>query len=91
MRDQETNRAEYDCLSRSGGRVTAGDLRVGDMIRIGSGQRVPADLVILATNNEQGTVFIKTDQLDGETDWKLRKAVRLVHHLPENQLLASQA
>jgi phospholipid-translocating ATPase len=35
----------------------------------------PADLVLLYTNDVSGTVFIRTDQLDGETDWKLRKPI----------------
>ena len=31
-------------------------------------------MVLIHTKDESGTVFIRTDQLDGETDWKLRKA-----------------
>lgn len=54
------------------------DLRVGDIIEVVGNQRVPADLLVLATNDPSGDVFIKTDQLDGETDWKLRKPVRKV-------------
>lgn len=38
--------------------------------------RVPADLILISTSEEDGTVFIRTDQLDGETDWKLRKAIK---------------
>ncbi|KAI6095757.1 hypothetical protein F5141DRAFT_1157040 [Pisolithus sp. B1] len=38
-------------------------------------QRVPADMVLLRTSDPSGTCFIRTDQLDGETDWKLRVAV----------------
>jgi phospholipid-translocating ATPase len=38
-------------------------------------ERIPADLVLLYTTERSGAVFIRTDQLDGETDWKLRKAV----------------
>ena len=40
-----------------------------------SDERVPADMVLLRTTNETGSCFIRTDQLDGETDWKLRLAV----------------
>jgi len=36
---------------------------------------VPADIVLLQTTEKSGSVFIRTDQLDGETDWKLRKAI----------------
>ncbi|KAF8339278.1 aminophospholipid-transporting P-type ATPase [Amanita rubescens] len=47
-------------------------------------QRVPADMVLLHTSDASGTCFIRTDQLDGETDWKLRVAV------PECQKLSAE-
>ena len=31
-------------------------------------------MLLLKTNEDSGSVFLRTDQLDGETDWKLRKA-----------------
>ena len=33
-------------------------------------------MLLLHCDNEDGTVFIRTDQLDGETDWKLRKSIK---------------
>ncbi len=48
------------------------NLKVGDIVEVLANQRIPADLVLLHTSDSNGTVFIKTDQLDGETDWKLR-------------------
>ena len=51
------------------------DIKVGEIIEISANQRIPADLILLLTTNESGTVFIRTDQLDGETDWKLRKSI----------------
>ena len=57
------------------------DLRVGDIVKVEGGNRVPADLIVLYSDNDQGTLFLKTDQLDGETDWKLRKAVKLTQTL----------
>ena len=33
-------------------------------------------MVILSTSESTGSIFIKTDQLDGETDWKVRRAIR---------------
>ena len=122
-------------------RTKSRDLRVGDILKLGKDQRVPADLVILkslttdsaiskplthnsnlhaeqveyltrcsvdspAINTEQdharaqllaseatfknddgkaGEIFIRTDQLDGETDWKLRLASPLTQSLdPRN-------
>ena len=46
-------------------KVKSKDLRLGDIVRIEGGDRVPADMIILYTSDEQGTCFIKTDQLDG--------------------------
>lgn len=53
----------------------ASSIKVGDMVLLEKNQRVPADMVLLTTNEEEGTCFIRTDQLDGETDWKLKVAV----------------
>lgn len=50
-------------------------IKVGDMALLEKNQRVPADMVLLTTSEEEGTCFIRTDQLDGETDWKLKVAV----------------
>ena len=116
--------------------IKSRDLKVGDILKLGKDQRVPADLVILksypnessvtvpsnpaaslvsseeshslpeppsastlnsGTNVEQpisvdtstlsadsggvGETFIRTDQLDGETDWKLRLASPLTQSL----------
>ena len=72
-------------------------LKVGDVLVLKKDQRVPADVVILKSiSNEvetsddaepqdgdaSGEAFIRTDQLDGETDWKLRVAPPLSHGLP---------
>jgi phospholipid-translocating ATPase len=57
--------------------VTSENMRVGDIIKVHQNERVPADLLLLYTTEKSGAVFIRTDQLDGETDWKLRKAVAL--------------
>lgn len=76
------------------------DLRVGDVLVLKKDQRVPADVVILKSiSNETGAAddepedgdtsgeaFVRTDQLDGETDWKLRIAPTLAQGLPTEQL-----
>lgn len=51
------------------------------------GQRVPADLVLLRTTEKSGACFVRTDQLDGETDWKLRLAVPATQKLETNSQL----
>lgn len=68
--------------------VPSSSIRVGDLVLLEKNQRVPADLVLLRTSDTSGTCFIRTDQLDGETDWKLRVAVPATQKLPsEKELL----
>ncbi|KAH8712165.1 hypothetical protein GQ44DRAFT_752225 [Phaeosphaeriaceae sp. PMI808] len=94
------------------------NLKVGDVVKLGKDQRVPADMVLLksysadtnpptleqeatetpantttddsedtakadnvAAMGTSGEAFIRTDQLDGETDWKLRLTSPLTQHL----------
>ena len=47
-------------------------------------QRVPSDMVFLRTTEKTGACFCRTDQLDGETDWKLRLAVAATQRLPSD-------
>ena len=41
--------------------VHAMDIKVGDIVMVNTGERVPADLVLLYTTDKSSTVFIKTD------------------------------
>lgn len=66
--------------------VPSSSLRVGDLIHLEKNQRVPADVVLLWTSDSSGTCFIRTDQLDGETDWKLRVAVPETQKMGEKDL-----
>ncbi len=76
-RDKEINSEKYEKLGQYGefAEVAGADIRVGDIIKLHEKRRIPADMVLLHTTDANGSIFIKTDQLDGETDWKLRKAV----------------
>ncbi|OQS53429.1 NEO1 [Ecytonucleospora hepatopenaei] len=53
--------------------VKAMDIKVGDIILVKKGQKFPADCILLSCNDENGELFIRADQLDGETDWKRRQ------------------
>lgn len=37
-------------------------------------------MVILHNDSPNGGIFVKTDQLDGETDWKLRMAAKITQN-----------
>eukprot|EP00698_Gefionella_okellyi_P009663 TRINITY_DN2476_c0_g1_i3.p1 TRINITY_DN2476_c0_g1~~TRINITY_DN2476_c0_g1_i3.p1 ORF type:complete len:1081 (+),score=133.21 TRINITY_DN2476_c0_g1_i3:72-3314(+) len=75
-RDKEANQERYDVLTTHGVVCKpSSDICVGDLVFVRSNQRVPADMVLLRTTEKSGASFIRTDQMDGETDWKLRHAV----------------
>ncbi|KAH9261965.1 hypothetical protein BASA82_000974 [Batrachochytrium salamandrivorans] len=84
QRDKEANSQKYVRLCASGpSEIPSSHLCVGDLVVIHKNQRVPADCILLRTTEASGACFIRTDQLDGETDWKLRVAV------PYSQKLSS--
>jgi len=48
-------------------------------------------MVLVRTSERTGTCFIRTDQLDGETDWKLRLAVPSALRLASETVLTTSA
>ena len=92
-RDKELNNAQFAVLQRQQTGlatiepIASKDIRVGMVIKIVQNQRVPADLILFKTTEASGGVFIKTDQLDGETDWKLRKAIPFTQKQKEEFLV----
>lgn len=90
-RDQEVNNQKYRRLlpqiDKPTELVAASKLRVGDLILVEKDERVPADLVLLRTSERSGQVFVRTDQLDGETDWKLRLAIPATQKLSADDQL----
>lgn len=49
------------------------DLKVGDIVRLSRDEDVPADLVLLHANGENGLAYIETMALDGETNLKSKQ------------------
>ncbi|XP_031297575.2 probable phospholipid-transporting ATPase IIB isoform X4 [Camelus dromedarius] len=83
QRDKEVNSQLYSKLTIRGKvQVKSSDIQVGDLIIVEKNQRVPSDMVFLRTSEKAGSCFIRTDQLDGETDWKLKVAVSCTQRLP---------
>ncbi|KAF4588762.1 putative aminophospholipid-translocase [Pleurotus pulmonarius] len=82
--DNDTSSLLDSAITRA---VPSSSIRVGDLIVLEKNQRVPADVVLLRTSDSSGTCFIRTDQLDGETDWKLRVAVPSCQKLGDDKRL----
>lgn len=88
-RDNEANSEHYQVLGQDK-LVRSRDLKVGDLVKVKKNQRVPADLMLLKTGDGTGEAFVRTDQLDGETDWKLRTALGITQDVSNEVDLLNQ-
>lgn len=84
--DKRANSAEYTVL-RDGcfTGVRSERIMVGDILRLADGDKCPADIVCLSSGLDDGTYFIATAELDGETALKRRLV------LPETAAAADDA
>uniref|UniRef100_A0A8C4SHD8 P-type phospholipid transporter n=1 Tax=Erpetoichthys calabaricus TaxID=27687 RepID=A0A8C4SHD8_ERPCA len=84
MRDKEVNSQIYSKLSTPAFFHSNYQCTFHSYIHYFSlqNQRVPADMIFLRTSERNGSCFLRTDQLDGETDWKLRLPVSCTQRLP---------
>lgn len=48
------------------------DVQIGDVLEIHNRENIPADLVMLSCSDPNGTCFVMTSNLDGETNLKPR-------------------
>ncbi|CAI2369958.1 unnamed protein product [Moneuplotes crassus] len=96
-RDKEINEKQYEKLQGDGqfGFIKSEKIKVGDIVKVNQNERIPADMVLLyTTKHESSNIFIRTDQLDGETDWKLRKSITFTqefHHHGGNLIQLCEA
>jgi phospholipid-translocating ATPase len=52
------------------------NVQVGDFILVRSDDQIPADIVVLSTSDSDGACYVETKNLDGETNLKVRHALR---------------
>ncbi|TPX37615.1 hypothetical protein SmJEL517_g00757 [Synchytrium microbalum] len=52
------------------------DIFVGDIVYLKSDEPIPADVVVLSSSDSEGACYIETKNLDGESNLKLRRALR---------------
>ncbi len=63
-------------------RVNRKDIRQGHLVLVRNREMVPADVILLASSNDNGSAYIETSSIDGETNLKLRNSP----HLPKSVL-----
>jgi phospholipid-translocating ATPase len=86
--DRKTNSERYLKKTANGNvEVASEDIKVGDLIELNQNERIPADMIVIKSLDESGSLFVRTDQLDGETDWKLRKAPALTQKCSLDELV----
>lgn len=88
IRDNQTNKEVYEFFCPKTQKFVdkkCQDIKPGDVLRLGPGRRLPADCLVLASEDGAGACYVRTDQLDGETDWKLRRAIRSSQKLLSRQ------
>ena len=66
--------------------VPSHSLRVGQIILLENDEEIPCDCVILTSSDVHGHAYIQTTNIDGETDYKLRKAPASFKHYTQEQL-----
>lgn len=60
-------------------------LEVGDIVLLRENEQVPADIVVLSTSDPNGVCYVETKNLDGETNLKVRKALRATSSLSSEE------
>ena len=74
--DRKANMTPYTILRNAQEvRVKSRQIHPGDIVYIAKGEQFPADMVLLSSSEVEGTCFIDTCELDGETNLKRRHAV----------------
>ncbi|GMM31804.1 aminophospholipid-translocating P4-type ATPase [Martiniozyma asiatica (nom. inval.)] len=55
------------------------NVHVGDIIKVKNNDPIPVDVVILSTSDEDGACYVETKNLDGETNLKVKQAMKCSH------------
>lgn len=63
-------------------------LEVGDVVLLRDNDQVPADTIVLATSDPDGLAYVETKNLDGETNLKIRRALKATRGISSEEDLA---
>ena len=91
VQDRKVNNAithRFDSTSKDFKDIPWKDVKVGDILEIRDKENFPADMVFLSSSNLQGTAFVNTMNLDGETNLKEKMALEFTKDMRELDLQA---
>ncbi|CAJ0929044.1 unnamed protein product, partial [Mesorhabditis belari] len=77
LSDQRVNNTKVEALDFKTGEwqfLKWKDLRESQLVRLGSDDKVPADLILLSSSEPGGIIYMETSNLDGEASLKIRQA-----------------
>ena len=83
--DREENSRECTIRLKDNGdeftdeKVRCDEIRVGDIVVLKDGEVAPADLLLLTSDGANAQAFVKTTSLDGETNLKVKMAIKQVN------------
>ncbi|CAI9761835.1 unnamed protein product [Fraxinus pennsylvanica] len=87
QQDNEVNNRKVK-VHRGGGvfeRTEWRNLKVGEIVKVEKDEFFPADLVLLSSNYEDAFCYVETMNLDGETNLKLKQALKVTSSLNEDE------
>ena len=67
-------------------RLRSMDIMVGDILFLHDNDEIPADCVLLKSSDAEGTAYIQTTNLDGESDFKPRSAPKLTQAMHDSEV-----
>ncbi|KAI6241418.1 Phospholipid-transporting ATPase [Aphelenchoides fujianensis] len=62
-------------------------IRVGQIVKVMNGEKIPADLVLLSSSEPGGMAYIETSNLDGESNLKIRQALTTTSKLINDEMI----
>jgi phospholipid-transporting ATPase len=66
------NRAPTQVLGAAGATSRWNEVKVGTIVNVRGGETFPAELVPLVSSSGDGLAFVETEQLDGESNLKVK-------------------
>jgi phospholipid-transporting ATPase len=69
---------------KSGETIKWEQLKPGNIVKIYKGEYFPCDLILLYSSNKNGTAYVETKNLDGETNLKYKESIKNTYRLLKN-------